>query len=741
MLNPSAGSKKSFFARLFDLPLHYRLSIPFFFLAFLGTSSLVGLAIISQDELIRNEENERLHEYYRSFQYNLENRGRWAVSLASSFARNPQVTEALALRDRYRLIKICYPFYLFMKKHYGIRQFNFHTLPPKNFVRMQRLYEFGDDLSYRKTILDAILEEKETFGLEKGMTGYGIRGVAPVFFANHLVGTVEIGFNFGEVFLKDLKDQFSIEASLLFPSSDGSLFESVATTFQENFSRTDPAYFEAFEQKRMVLLVRTVGAVPYATLVGSVQDYSGDTIALVELCMRRTAALELISRYRKLMIGIGILGMVFSVAAIYVISRIFTRPIARMVSFAENIARGVELAPLGVHPAGELGVLADALDNMLISLQNSRRQLQLYTDKLENMVQLRTRALRESEEKYRTLVESVPLVVYRLLGDGRTIFINQFIEELTGIPPQQAMAEVNFWKEKVWVEDRPKIWPLMDQCLQEGKEFKAEYRILHPSGRFLYVLDHALPVLDERGEVYTVDGFLLNVTDRHQLQQQIIQTEELRTLTEISARLGHEIRNPLAAAGGFARRIWQSLPETDPLREKAHIIMHEVRRLERILENTLAYLKPFEINLEKTSLNELIEELIQDHHSWFHAMWINPVCDLSQNLRPVSLDRELFKKAISGILLSLMEHCQPDQTLTFRTYPGENSVHMELWVTGIQISEDDIEHFFYPFTTHGERPDAVDLPMAKMIIHKHQGLVDIYRKNADRLVVHISLPG
>ncbi|NTV42864.1 MAG: hypothetical protein HGA63_06145, partial [Syntrophobacteraceae bacterium] len=128
------------------MPLRYRLSIAFFCLALLGTSSLVGLGIISQRELIRKEEEERLQGYSRAFDHNMELQGQWAVSLASSFALNPEVAGALATKDRWRLIELCYSAYGFMKRRYGIQQFNFHEIPPRNFVRMQLLYVFGDDL-------------------------------------------------------------------------------------------------------------------------------------------------------------------------------------------------------------------------------------------------------------------------------------------------------------------------------------------------------------------------------------------------------------------------------------------------------------------------------------------------------------------------------------------------------------------------------------------------------------------
>lgn len=734
------NTTQSFLNRLRNMPLRYRLSIPFFFLALFGTTSLVILAILSETELIGREERERLYGYHQAFDHNIEVQGRWAVSIASSMARNPEVAEALANRDRMRLINLCYPTYVFMKQHYGISQFNFHTLPPRMFVRLQRLYEFGDDLGYRKTIADALSSGAETYGLEEGLTGYGIRGVAPVTFEGKVVGSVEIGFNFGIVFLQEMKKQFGIEASLLLPTTEANAFRSQESTIGKEFLRDDPAYREVFMTGKPMMLIRRDAEGEFAVWVSAVEDHKGRTFGLAEFRVDRSETQRVTDQYQWLMIGIGILSMLLSVGAIYLLSDFFTKPIGKMIAFAREIATGSQLYPLGLRPAGEIGVLAEALDEMLLSLEQSREKNRDYAENLEQMVHLRTRALRESEEKYRTMVESVPLVVYRLLSTGRVIFINHYIEEIVGTPLWRVMEDVHFWKNKVWEDDRPRIWPLMDRCLKEGLEFKAEYRILHTNGKLVFVLDRAQPVLDELGHVETVDGFLVDITDRHRLQQQILQTEELRTLTEISARLAHEIRNPLVAAGGFAGRLLRGLPEEDPNREKVQIIVQEVARLEKILEKTLAYLKPFEIVSERASLNDLVLEVLAEHRDLFkeHAMTCS--VELSATLPFVALDRSLFKRVLGSVVQAMVSYCLGQGGLSVQTYTGENAVHVEMEVSRVQISPDDIDHFFYPFTTRIDPTKALDLPLVKMIIHKHRGVILLHRKEPDKLLLNISLP-
>jgi nitrogen-specific signal transduction histidine kinase len=280
----------------------------------------------------------------------------------------------------------------------------------------------------------------------------------------------------------------------------------------------------------------------------------------------------------------------------------------------------------------------------------------------------------------------------------------------------------------------------MDRCLAEGKEFKAEYRIRHVNGKLIFVQGHALPILDEKGNVETVDGFLVNITDRHRLQQQIIQTEELRTLSEVSARLAHEIRNPLVAAGGFARRLLQSLPEMDPNREKVQIIVQEVARLEKILEKTLAYLKPFEVVRDRFSLNDLLRQVMGEQENICREYSIKLELDLAPSLPPVSLDQILFKKVLESLTRALLDYSQPGGEMQVRTYPGEHAVHLEMVVRVAQVSQDDIEHFFYPFTTRLDPSKTLDLPLAKMIIHKHKGLIHLRKINTDKLSLTISFP-
>ncbi|SMC19599.1 PAS domain S-box-containing protein [Desulfacinum hydrothermale DSM 13146] len=734
-----------FLERLKGLPLRYRLIIPFILLALFGTSSLVWISILSQNTLIRQQEEQRLDGLLHTFSQALDLRSRWAVSLAAGFAKNPELARALAQRDRLRLLALYYESYLFMERQYGVKQFHFQVTPGRSFLRLHRLYQYGDDVrATRKQVRDALSQGKAVYGLERGATGYGIRGVAPVSWKGSVVGTVDIGFALSDEILQNLHLRPDERISLLMPagSENGHLtFRSVATNLDQPFLRTDPVYENVFQTGRNAHIHRMLAGHPFCVLLSVIRDYGGRPAALVELGVDRWQTLQQTTRYRRWMIGLGLVGMVLSIGAIYLISYLFTRPIDRMIELAREIGQGHQVRPLDVRPSGELGTLADALADMLRSLEMSREQIKLYAATLEEKVQARTRELRESEEKYRSLVERVPLVVYRVDVTGRTVYVNHFVEDLLGVSPPEILGDTWFWKEKVWEEDRERIWPLMDRCLNEGREYREEYRVRHREARAVHVLDHAIPVLGDDGRVQMVDGFLVDVSERYELQQQIIQTEELKTLSEISARLAHEIRNPIAVAGGFARRLLNRLPQGDANRRKAEIILEEMARLEGILEKVLAYLRPVEVSLQKGDINGLIEEVLKESESGHFQKSIRTTVSLQPDLPPLMLDPAWMKRSLTVLLAALVSYCPAEGgLLQIHTHGLPASVLVEIKACGLHLSDDDIEHFFYPFTSRLDETRQLDLPLAKMILHKHGGLVRLQRTGERELLLTITLP-
>lgn len=124
------------------------------------------------------------------------------------------------------------------------------------------------------------------------------------------------------------------------------------------------------------------------------------------------------------------------------------------------------------------------------------------------------KALRLANEKYRTLIEQIPAVVYRTAPDkgNRTLFVNSVIQDLLGYSPDEWMSHPGLWAEHIHPEDRARVTAARAQSATQNTPLTLEYRIFARDGRLVWVRDqvHALPY--HNGQPRVLQGVVLDIT-------------------------------------------------------------------------------------------------------------------------------------------------------------------------------------------------------------------------------------
>jgi PAS domain S-box-containing protein len=355
----------------------------------------------------------------------------------------------------------------------------------------------------------------------------------------------------------------------------------------------------------------------------------------------------------------------------------------------------------------------------------------------------RSAQLLASEEKYRTLVENVPLVVYRLGPTGQITFINSIVEEVFGFTPDEIFQNPWLATQRVHDEDRARVEDLRNKSFKEGKEFLAEYRVKHKDGHTVFVSDHAIPCRDREGSIRSVDGIIMDITGRMKMQEELVRSGELKTIGEISALLAHEIRNPLVSAGGFARRLLSSMDLEDPNREKVKIIVKEVGRLEAILNMVLNYLHPIELDLVPTDLNRLVEKIMDAMATAFKERGVHVNLSLDPELSDVPIDPQRIELVLEALARQALNQMEDEATLYLRSSRESGTCNLIMRYKAQHISSDDVKHFFYPFTTSQTgslRYDTTDLPISKLVIDKHGGSIGVRLEKPNEVIISIAFP-
>jgi PAS domain S-box-containing protein len=146
-------------------------------------------------------------------------------------------------------------------------------------------------------------------------------------------------------------------------------------------------------------------------------------------------------------------------------------------------------------------------------------------------------ALRESEKKYRDLVENINEVIYEADAGGRITYVSPVLEKVSGYSPSEAVGRL--FVDFIHPDDLPSVVQCVQKCLA-GEPEPSEYRLLSPSGEVRWVRSFSRPVY-EGDRVVGIRGALMDITKRKQMEE-ALQAAREQLETKVERQMLH--RNP-----------------------------------------------------------------------------------------------------------------------------------------------------------------------------------------------------
>lgn len=134
-------------------------------------------------------------------------------------------------------------------------------------------------------------------------------------------------------------------------------------------------------------------------------------------------------------------------------------------------------------------------------------------------------ALRQAEERFRTLAVHAPVVIYQGDRDGLCTFVNEKWNEIAGETPAEALGES--WQKYVHPEDRQRYLEEWRESFRAGRPFLAEVRFVHSSGDVHWLMSSATAMRDASGAVTGYIGTAVDITDRKRALESLESEQEL----------------------------------------------------------------------------------------------------------------------------------------------------------------------------------------------------------------------
>ncbi len=350
--------------------------------------------------------------------------------------------------------------------------------------------------------------------------------------------------------------------------------------------------------------------------------------------------------------------------------------------------------------------------------------------------------LLEAEERYRTLVETLPLATY--VGDGAPdsgpSWVSPQIETITSYSPAEWTSNSELLGEVLHPDDKARVLAEMRGAEKSGGSRELEYRMVRRDGTT--VRRHSR-------------GFIIDVTARREaeleLERQNAQLRQLDNLKdEFVALVSHELRTPLTSIRGYLELMTEDTNLTKEQTRFIETIDRNAQRLERVVGDLLfvAQVEAGKLSLEDgdVDLNTLVEEAVQAAQPSAAGKSIGLTAHLGQ-LPEIRGDRARLAQVLDNFISNAIKFTpgQGAVTVTTSALPGE--VEVVVTDTGMGIPADELPLLFQRFfraqrATAGAIPGTgLGLAIAKAIVTGHSGRIRVESEDGAGTTFRITLPG
>jgi PAS domain S-box-containing protein len=440
----------------------------------------------------------------------------------------------------------------------------------------------------------------------------------------------------------------------------------------------------------------------------------------------------------SVILGGGTLALCLMLLALHLIARSITGPLV-------SLATVVSSSPAGIAPTVPVMDRRDEIGNLTTVIHTMSTQLQAHLAMVKRSeAELRSvnRDLSASEAKYRSLVDLAPFGIFSTKGFDVT-FSNRYNRILAGLDPDENDNPDAFRR---WIhpEDRERVLTEFARAVEERRPYETVFRFLHQDGTMRKVLSRRIPIEQEPGHPVVYQGFNIDITALHDMQQQLSRAERLATLGQVAAGIAHEIRNPLVGIGSTASLLRDDFEPDDHKRADLDIILNETRRLDRIVNQIIDYARPRDLVPTTWPVKAMLDDVLKLLDTRLEAQEIE-VLQVCPPTLAAFADRDQIKQVLLNLCHNSLDAMPNGGELRISAAhssgAGDAGVFIEVADTGFGISHKHLAQVFQPFFTEG-KPHGTGLGLAicRNIAEAHGGEMTLTSEPGHGTTARLWLP-
>ncbi len=417
-------------------------------------------------------------------------------------------------------------------------------------------------------------------------------------------------------------------------------------------------------------------------------------------------------------------------------------------------------------------------------------ELRKHRDHLEELVEKRSKALRESEEQFRTLAERSPNMIF-INKKGRVVYANKRCEEAMGYTREEFYSPDFDFLTLIAPEYKDSIKVSFGRHMRGEEVPPYEYALLTKEGRRIEAI-LATRLIRYGGET-AILGIATDITERKRAeealkeyserledmveertkelrdaQEQLVHQERLAVLGQLAGGVGHELRNPLGAIKNIAYFLNMVIESPDPeVKETLEILDKEVGTCEKIISSLLDFARPKPPVRRKVDVNDVVQEALSRTTAPENVEVETQLDEALPTILadPVQLDRvfgNLILNAIQAMTLPTPSGTPDGGRLIIRTWqeeepkgaegaeeteetdvpsvPSGSSVRVSISDTGVGIPEGNLDKLFEPLFTTKAKGIGLGLALVKTLVEGHGGSIEVESMVGEGSTFRVTLP-
>ncbi|MBI5582229.1 MAG: cache domain-containing protein [Deltaproteobacteria bacterium] len=364
-----------------------------------------------------------------------------------------------------------------------------------------------------------------------------------------------------------------------------------------------------------------------------------------------------------------------------------------------------------------------------------------YTRTLEMEIKNKTKDLRESEERYKNLVESAQDLIFSINQEGKFLSINNFgASFLSGAlfepnhpegPDHHSELPRTFLGKSIFDFMSPEgsFDPNFIKNIWESGRGKSFEHSLQIGNRVVNLNTQFRVIKNETGAVQGILGISRDITEKKKIEQQMFNTEKLASLGLMSAGVAHEINNPLGVVLGYCGYMLEKLPPEDKFHQILKKIERQGEHCKKIVENLLSFSRYSDHTEDVSDVNANIETVLGVVQNNLLIKKVQLIKDLEPTLPKVKIDPIQLQQVILNLINNAVAAMPQGGILTVATEWAVGSERVKILVadTGTGIRAEHRSRIFDPFFTTKKVGEGTGLGLTVSygIIKQYHGSIDL----------------